>query len=36
VVLGVYGVAAYLTLDNLTVIGFNGQRVQPPRLSSPE
>jgi hypothetical protein len=35
-VLGVYGVAAYLTLDNLTVIGFKGERVTAPRLSSPE
>ena len=35
-VLGVYGVAAYLTLDNLTVIGFKGERVTPPRLSGPE
>ena len=34
-VLGVYGVAAYLTLDNLTVIGFKGERVTPPRLGSP-
>jgi hypothetical protein len=35
-VLGVYGVAAYLTLDNLTVIGFKGERITPPRLSAPE
>lgn len=35
-VLGVYGVAAYLTLDNLTVIGFKGERVTAPRLSSPD
>ena len=34
-VLGVYGVAAYLTLDNLVVFGINGERVTPPRLSSP-
>jgi hypothetical protein len=34
-VLGVYGVAAYLTLDNLTVIGFKGERFTPPRLGSP-
>lgn len=35
-VLGVYGVAAYLTFDNLTVIGFKGERVTPPRLSAPD
>jgi hypothetical protein len=35
-VLDVYGVAAYLTLDNLTVIGFKGERISPPRLSAPE
>jgi hypothetical protein len=35
-VLGVYGVAAYLTLDNLQVIGFNGERITPPRLSGSE
>lgn len=35
-VLDVYGVAAYLTLDNLVVLGINGERVTPPRLSSPE
>jgi len=34
-VLGVYGVAAYMTLDNLTVIGFKGERITPPRLGSP-
>jgi hypothetical protein len=34
-VLGAYGVAAYLTLDNFVVIGINGERVTPPRLSSP-
>jgi len=37
-VLGIYGVAAYLTLDNLQVIGFQGERVRAvaPRLSSPD
>ncbi len=34
-VLGVYGVAAYLTVDNLVAIGFNGERITPPRLGSP-
>lgn len=34
-VLGVYGVAAYMTLDNLTVIGFKGERISAPRLGSP-
>ena len=35
-VLSVYGIAAYLTLDNLTVIGFRGENLPtPPRLSSP-
>jgi hypothetical protein len=34
-VLGAYGVAAYLTIDNLTVIGFEGNRITPPRLGTP-
>ena len=36
VALGAFGVAAYLTLDNLTVIGFRGERVTPPRLGGPD
>ena len=34
-VLGVYGVAAYLTVDNFVAIGFTGERISPPRLGSP-
>ena len=33
-VLGAYGVAAYLTIDSLTAIGLEGNRVTPPRLGS--
>jgi len=35
-VLGIYGVAAYLTLDNLTVIGFRGERIEAARLGPPD
>jgi hypothetical protein len=33
--LGAYGVAAYLTLDNFTTLGLEGNRASPPRLGSP-
>jgi len=36
-ILGIYGVAAYLAVDNLVVIGVPGERLATaPRLSSPE
>jgi hypothetical protein len=31
--LGAYGLTAFLAFDNLTVVGFDNNRVTPPRLS---